>query len=114
MAKGPARRKSALPQPDPADWETIPLDFELPPSGTTVDDGGRTRTPVAYARCPHHKSERKTGLQRTDRHLVYRLHWIVTWAGAKLPCPASGAALCVAPDAARLQHCDCERVRTWT
>lgn len=106
-------RKSAPAAPVAADWETIPLDLELPATGTTIDAGGRTKPPVAYAKCSKHIGEKRTGLQRTARHLVYRQHWIVTWNGSKIPCPSSGVALCDLPDATGEQFCDCERRRKW-
>lgn len=97
------------PKPDPADWETIPLfSMEATGHGTEVT---KDKT-VAYARCPHHSGERKTGLIRASRHLVYRPHSIKTWSGASIPCKASGVALCTAPDTERKQPCDCER-HTW-
>lgn len=58
---------------------------------------------IAQARCPScnrstTSGEKKlTGLVRQGTHLVWREHDVVTWGGAKLPCPASGTAVCTNP-----------------
>lgn len=52
---------------------------------------------VRQAKCPH-CSAVKTGLVRQGDHLVWRLHTLTTWAGTSRTCPASGVAVCVAPE----------------
>lgn len=72
---------------------------------------------VAQARCPSCNRSTQagdiklTGLVRQGTHLVWRDHDVVTWGGAKLPCPASGTAVCTNParsaayvDAVRCPH----------
>lgn len=104
MVKPRQARKSA-PEAVPEDWETIEM-FSMEATGHGAERT-KDRT-VAYARCPHHGGERKTGLIRASRHLIYRVHSVTTWSGASIPCRASGAALCSAPDLDRAQPCDCQ------
>jgi hypothetical protein len=40
----------------------------------------------------------KTGLMPQGRHLVWRQHNYTTWSGARMPCPASGIAVCALPE----------------
>lgn len=95
-------------------WETAPLFAEPPVRGDAGDKGGDGPTrSVAFGRCPRHRDERRTGLVRTASHLVWRQHYVRTWSGSSIPCPASAVALCVLPDAEHEQVCDCERGTRW-
>jgi hypothetical protein len=75
--------------------ETLPM-FDEPPRRSK-----QRRTPgprsVAFATCSKCHTPKPVGLVRVGEHLIWRPHNIVTWSGARQPCPASGVAVCITP-----------------
>lgn len=49
---------------------------------------------VTTAYCPGHHGDKKTGVMRQGAHLVWRIHDVMTFGGARIQCSASGATLC--------------------
>lgn len=80
-------------------WDIDPM-IEVPTTPTRRrDETSRTR-PIPSAEfglCPMCHSDRRIGLVRVGKHLVWRVHERKMMSGAHAICPASGTTLCVTP-----------------
>ena len=58
----------------------------------------RLQRAAAWGKCPACRSADRHAVVHSASHLVWREHRYTTHSGAKLICPTSGSALCIAPD----------------
>lgn len=92
-----------------------PTMFDVDPTTDSLGEAARAKAPKSelHGACPtcNRRGKRNeqvnTGLIRQGPHLVWRPHNITTWKGTKIPCRASGVAVCVAPDRDRIIDCPC-------
>lgn len=79
--------------------EFIPL-FDLPaePEDHAGEAGAeKSVRSVKQGNCPRCMAP-KTGLVASGAHIVWRVHYLTTWSGSRIPCITSGVAACVIPE----------------
>lgn len=85
--------------------EFIPL-FDLPEDSGEPGKGeagaAKSLRSVAQGNCPRCMAP-KTGLVASGAHIVWRVHYLTTWAGSRIPCVTSGVSACDAPEVTPLK-----------
>lgn len=77
------------------EWGTAPL-FDEPPRIVKQKPATAPRS-IAWGNCPCCAHQR-VGLIRVGPHLTWRQHDVTTWGGVRVPCRASGVAVCNAAE----------------
>lgn len=81
------------------DWDIEPM-FEadaLPARPRGEGYRAKSMPSVEFGSCPMCHTNKRIGLVRLGKHLVWRLHDRTMISGTKMPCPGSGTTVCDNP-----------------